>query len=455
MKILHLPLDSRPVHTSAVVMAAHNPASGHLLAQPDRRFLGNLTRRARPDVVEGLNQSADGVLMSVDTALYGGLVQARKSTMTPQATMMKTRGLLEMLWRHQDVPVVLSVVSPRVAVTVDNPGALALYEKITAAGDSVQTLEKLVTAQMNHYLKAQTRLMLVVELLAQAVAQTKHWRLAVYQEDCTPGGPQEAVRPLLRQLLAPLGTRGMVSLGADEMAFEGLGVLARHFFGGVPKTVRVLWSHEGAENIVPPFEDQPLGETLKTKMAFLGLSADEKATDALYLLAHPKPLDAMAGIRHWPKRPDWPEAETGIRRWFIADMFAANGGHPSLMRPLQRLMMADALGSYCGFNTASNRLGICLGLGRWGVGDPQGLLVSLNWRILEDIGYYSVVRPRAVQEAQARDAFIWRLGAHKKAMTMFINRELEKWTARTCLAPLPVELPWGRLFEIGPEGWEK
>lgn len=450
IKILHLPLDSRPIHTQAMILAVHDSSHGHLLAQPACRFLGNLTRRARPDVVNGLNQSADAVIMSVDTALYGGLVQARKSTMKPKEAVEKIRQLMAPLWRHRDIPVVLSLVSPRLAVTVDSPASLALHEKLTAPDCTRQTLEKFVEAQVKHYMKTQERLVAVVDQLVTLVAHTEHWRLAVYQEDCSPGGPQEAVRGLLHTMLAPLGHRGMVSLGADEMAFEGLGVLARHFFEDTPKTVRVLWSEEEGAARIPPFEDQPLGETLKIKMDFLGLSSNAKSGNALYLLTHPKPLDAMAGIRNWPSRPKWPETETRIQRWFVADMMAANGGHPSLMRPLQRMMMVDTLGSYCGFNTASNSLGICLGLGLWGaVGSPNSHLTSLNWRIMEDIGYNSVVRPLALKEAKARGAFIWRLAEQQKAMTQFINQELEKWAARTCLAYQPVELPWGRLFEIG------
>ena len=97
-KILLIPIDDRPICNQLPKQIAELE-KGILLHLPDKKFLGDLTKNA--DIEEILtwinNNTADVIILSLDTIAYGGLIPSRRSNDTYEVVKNRIDKLIEIL----------------------------------------------------------------------------------------------------------------------------------------------------------------------------------------------------------------------------------------------------------------------------------------------------------------------------------------------------------------------
>ncbi|MBE9566016.1 MAG: DUF4127 family protein, partial [Proteobacteria bacterium] len=151
----------------------------------------------------------------------------------------------------------------------------------------------------------------------------------------------------------------------------------------------------------------------------------------------------------------------------LADVAYCNGADPELMAGLKRTGAARHLAAYAGWNTSANTIGtvvsqLCLHvLGSAGAEAAGGADSShfLAARLLDDYGYQSCVRAKAVARAESTGADVHALGNDCQDSENYVSQQLQP-LAHSIYSDLlagrepppredlRVSLPWHRLFEL-------
>ena len=149
----------------------------------------------------------------------------------------------------------------------------------------------------------------------------------------------------------------------------------------------------------------------------------------------------------------------------LADAAYCNGADRELIAALGRTGAGRCLSSFAGWNTSANTIGtvvsqLCLAAGGGeGPGRPEAESSFLAARFIDDYGYQSVVRGRALARAAEMGADPYALGDAWPEMERYVAEELSPLAHEIHFdllagpgddAPGEVQasLPWRRLFEV-------
>ena len=265
--------------------------------------------------------------------------------------------------------------------------------------------------------------------LLEMAARGQITALRLTSDDTSPDGFPSRERAWLSGwpvlVGAALSEQVRMHPGADEVGSALLSHLLMARAGTMPRGF-VVYSHAGGEDLVAPYEDRPVRETVEGQIHACGGTLAESSFDCDLVLGVATPV---------PGRTAWqPEylADDRLARAAeytgfvatlahaqgqnipvaLADVAYPNGSDPLLM---ERLLMPHAtlnlarLAAYGAWNTAGNTLGVvvaqafCAGL----VGDNMDRSAAqqkfLAHRFLEDWAYQAVVR----RDAGAQAARVW------------------------------------------------
>ncbi len=278
-----------------------------------------------------------------------------------------------------------------------------------------------------------------------------------------------------------LSGRVLMHPGADEV---GSALLAKLLMERSEKTPRVfvVYSHAGGEQLVAPYEDRPVCETVEGQIRACGGTLAESFLDCDLVLGVATPVPGRNAYQpeyleedRVSRIPEYlgflaalADAQAQGASIALADVAYPNGSDPLLMSLLLEPARLDLarLAAYGAWNTAGNTLGVviaqafCAGLID---GDPNRAAAQqkfLAHRFLEDWAYQAVVRreardeaerlwgrrepnPDSAQEQAQLCAFIeTRLSEHLRALQ---GRGIG---VRLQIAPGSIRLPWRRTFEV-------
>lgn len=310
--------------------------------------------------------------------------------------------------------------------------------------------------------------------------------LLLTSDDTSAFGFPSRERDWLRgwpSLVGPaLAGRVQTHPGADEVGSALVAKLLNERQGFAPR-VWPLYAIDADREIVAPYEDRPVRETVEGQIRACGcvVADTPENSDVILGVATPSP-------RRTDYRPEFltedRQTRTGAYRDFLADLGGwRNQGRPVALADvaypngsdslLTELLLAETsplppggLCAYGAWNTAGNTLGVVVAQAACSlrVGDgadraaAQGLFLA--HRFLEDFGYQTVVRRLARAEAERR----W--GRREPApddegqqaeTCAFIEARLgeilERLQAQGVgaglkLSPGSVRLPWRRTFEV-------
>ncbi len=506
--LLLLPLDDRPccwawarrLATLAGGEVAFPPAS--LWSGLGQRLESGLNPQGealREWLARGAAQGRwEGMVISLDQLLYGGLVNSRAPG--PVEPILKLWA--EWAGRPQPTPLYLWGTVMRLAPTQRNAREVELASRLMEANSHLEgpppsgreleewlaswglPLEYWAQYCARRQRKAQVDRAIIERWLTTWGPDPQRPRdyLAWGLDDSKSRGLNIEEARLLASLLAPAAPKAQVGPGTDEAP---LLLLARHF--SAPSTLKVVWSHPQASQIVTLYEGQPLGEVLKSQARWAGVRLREEIIGEVNRL--PAPLEADARpyelwiYAPWREQGEALEQERAevrelaegssahFERWslaleralgegrsiVLADLAYANGGSRRLVEWLLREGRSQALIGYSAWNTAGNALGTALAWaalaqkGRRGPADPANRSLRSE-RLLDDYYYQSSVRSHLSR--QVGGSFLSLDPERQRELALICAQKLEAWAQKYVLElpsgrPLSIYWPWGRLFEVG------
>ena len=495
-----VPLDDRPCNRQFPGRLAELAACRLLL--PPRESLGWFTKPGDCDLVAAWLQDCDAerFVISLDMLCYGGLVASRSEVVAAEEAAARLETLRSLKQRRPDVTLFAFNVVTRLGTTVSSSADLEIHEQLRTYSQLVDRVERLGeeelrpqldtvvasldSAALSTYLAVRRRNHAINRAAIQLAAEGVVDYLVLAQEDAAPVGLHLPEQFALRGQAEEYRVVDKVAIypGADEV---GLVLTARQcaVAAGASPRIAIDYAAEAGANVVPRFEHQTLRETVESQIRASGarLAVPGEAEAMLFLHT---PVGEQVDASAAPAAGQAPtlalQAESVLERvraageagyaTGLADVAYCNGADPELMAGLKRTGAAHHLAAYAGWNTSANTIGtvvsqLCLHvLGSAGAEVAGGADSShfLAARLLDDYGYQSCVRAKAVARAESTGADPHALGNDCQDSENYVSQQLQPLAhiiysdllagrEPPPLESLRVSLPWRRLFELEVE----
>lgn len=490
-KIVTLPLDERPCNLDFPRLL-FDGASIHMVT-PER--LGEKKTPAQWEDVEAFLvrecRDADGLILSMDTLLYGGLLPSRLH-MLSRETVLARLSLIRRLRENNPSLLIYAfqcvMRCPRYSSADEEPdyygaygreihllGAARHRRQLGLCGEEeVRALESAVPeAYLQDYLNRRAFNLSFVSEALSLVKEGEIDLLVIPQDDSAPYGftaiDQQAVRARIREL--SLYERVLMYPGADEVGLTLASRMALHFAGLCPR-VYVKYAATGAPLVVPLYEDRPLGETVKYHLLAAGCRLASSLAEADMALALSCPGGEMREAAEQPStEPAYTVGRTLIELVLflrdcldagkvvsVADNAYANGGDLELMALLDAFGLLCRLDGYAGWNTSANTLGTAIAEAVHALleGRTPAHMDFLALRYVEDAGYCGLVRKVVTDTELARRGMDY-FDVHeprgevselvRKRLEDFVRERLPSVADRIRIEGC--RMPWSRMFEVG------
>lgn len=484
LTLVALPVDGRPAVREQVQMLLE--AGGCQGLMPPVADLGLMRQPAdRERLALWLREQApraQGLVISVDMLVYGGLVPSRFIPDALQDLQQRLQLLRELKAAAPERPLYAFAATMRISnnnvAEEEKPYWAEHGEQIWAwsfhADRHAQQHDpadlaraeaaraQIPAAIQQDYLATRNRNFAINQQLLTLVAEGVIDRLVLPQDDTAEYGFNIAERRALQAGIerAGLQKQVLVYAGADEV----MHTLCAHLVARLRREPPLkLWlscsDPQGLKDLRARYEDRPVLDSLASQLEAVGAERVEAIEDAdLVLGLHsagtaqgdwamrlklPSPLDSEQ-LQQWLRKlpADKPLA--------IADLAYANGADPSLIDAAAVHIGLPNLVGYAGWNTASNSLGSLLAqlvLARADLGSAANQRM-LSLRLLEDHLYQACLRQTLRDSID--EAALSPVELEAAASLLFIPAS-DAWLQAQGL-PWRVEqlwLPWQRSFEVG------
>ena len=357
-----LPMDDRPVNYDYPRYLAR--AAGWELLQPPREWLGNPWRASRhTDLVDWLVRTApqaDGIILSLDTLAYGGLIPSRTSA-EPTEAVLDRLGILRGLKaaRPQQLILASSVIlrisransseeeKPYWATCGSRMFRLSYLEHKAEVGDASpdeiveqeRTRAQIPTEVYYDYRHGRARNHAVNRAMVEWLAEGVFDYLLLPQDDTADYGWNIAEARSLQAFIRARGLTGRAITypGADEIGCLLMAGYACRRAGFAP-SVWPRYSGVTAPSVITAYEDRPIHELLRAHLAPLGGTvADSPQAADLTLFVNAPAKQQGNGDSQWLIQQDLPSVRsqlpTEFRAWF--DAFTSSEGFRATRREMQ------------------------------------------------------------------------------------------------------------------------
>lgn len=504
LTLILVPLDERPVNTRYPQMLGAIGGATVLLPEPAIGGKGRIPSD-RDAVASWLRATpADSALVSTDFLAFGNLINARISQDSAADALSHLRLLEELQPKCRVHAFSLITRVSNADDNVEEPEYWSQWgtkfyrfarlthqsergELSTDESRELEILRQTIPAEfMDDWLTRRLRNHTVNLGLIDMAARGAIESLLITSDDTSPYGFPSRERDWLRSWQSLFDNKLehclMMYPGADEVASVLVARMLNLNHGESP-AIYPLYSMPGEEEIVAPYEDRPLRETVvgQIKAARCRIADAPDYADIILgvatvsphrtdyrpeFLAADRETRSKAYAEFLQKLGDWQRQGRAVA---LADCAYPNGSDPLLA---ELLLDADSpldlgnLAAYGAWNTAGNTLGTVIAQASCALktGDDPGRhaaqRVFLAHRFVEDYGYQMVVR----REARAEAERLWSRRepaandpAEQSILCAFIERRLGEILVelQRCgvgeglrIASGTVRLPWNRTFEV-------
>lgn len=489
-KIVLLPLDERPCNYSfPAELFSHGDLEivrpeklGFKKKPADREQIRNFLERECTD--------ADGLVLSADMLLYGGLVPSRIHHDEEEKLGEWLTVLTDIRKKNPKLIVYAFQVimrCPSYSSSDEEPDYYEICgEQIHKTGEivhksrlgissrlGVQELMPQVPADaLDDYISRRQINRRMNERVLEYVERGEIDFLVIPQDDSAMYGyaamDQEVVYgEVLRR---GLSDRVVMYPGADEVGMTLVSRLLNRIHGRKPK-IYVKYASEKSKYMVPLYEGNSLAATVKSHVSAAGGQITESWENADLIVALTAPADHMQESVVQPSRLPEYRAERNLSELIdfikdrleegktvtVADNAYANGGELEFFRMLDRSGLLLLLDGYAGWNTSANTLGTALAEG------IDALLYQkkkqhrdfLIKRYLEDVGYCSVVRAAVAEKLQGTEWSYFDVREQRGVIAEMVAEGLRCFIKEECASIAEkiwlgdVYMPWKRMFETG------
>ena len=490
-KIVYLPLDERPCNA----MFVPKLFSGEQLNIVIPPKMGCKKTPAEWTDIQAFLQKecadADGLVMSMDMLLYGGLIPSRLHRLTKEEVEQRMTLISDLKKCNEKLLIYAFQCIMRCPSYPSSDEEPDYYEDFGAEIHMIGNIrhraslglceekeleplcEKVPQEYLDDYLNRRAFNMQfnlkALELLRDAVIDF----LIIPQDDSAPYGftalDQHVVRAKIAELR--LGARVLVYPGADELGLTLTSRMALHFAGLRPK-VYVKYAASGAPSVIPLYEDRPLGESIKYQLIAAGCRIATSLSEADFVMPVSCPGSVMREAAAQPVTDPNYAVERTLAEFilFIQDCLEegrivtlcdnayANGGDLELLAMLDQSELLDKLHGYAGWNTSANTLGTTIAEGVHALleGVTPAHKDFLAHRYVEDMGYCGKIRGKVVDQRLPEHGLDYFNARDQRGLVSGIVREeLEAFVKETMpsiaehIEITDVWMPWKRMFEVG------
>lgn len=486
--ILYVPQDDRPVDYEYTVSTAE--AAGYQVLTPPAQYLSGMNFHGSPDkLMAWVNANAgkaDAMVLSIDSLVYGGLVDSRKHNL-PMETLTARLEKVEALHKsHKNVPIyVFSTVmrspwaggkgvEPDYYLTMgsDIYQLASLQAKMDEEGlnpqernDWFAIMRRVPMEYLQDWYNRRRKNMSINYRLIDDARKGVFTYYSLGHDDNSVSTQSSLESKYLEMAGTGIPKTSFGSFpGADQLGLLLITRASNDFNNYHPK-ITVIYPLGGGEKTVPRYDGQAIGKTIASHVeAIGGTMVDNERPDLLLAVNTPLTTSTTesANFENFPimlqsTRDFLTQIEKAVNLDIpvsIVDMAFSNGSDNTLVYGLYQDKMMYRLAAYNGWNTASNSVGYGIAQGvlsKYMTADAHRDMLTTQY--LDNWAYQANVRDYIYRMQQKLEAGV---------VTQYyptLNEELQSRTkeqlqryASTYLGIDPktvdVTLPWQRLFEV-------
>lgn len=506
-----VPLDNRPC--TAVFPVRIAEIAGIDVVSPPQEVLGRFLEPGLPDAVldwlESVAPTVSAMVVSLEMALYGGLVASRLGEISLDVAYRRLDRLARIAVCNPTSKMLVSGAIMRISPTGCGSASAGREEMVRrfsvllakstqgiATAAELRELDDVKrqapVALIEDYLSARRRDH-AINLMSVALASIGVFDFCILgQDDAGEHGPHRAERQVLLDYARRLagvadGLPEFVRIhpGTDEL---NMVLLARYISTAQsvgdrcsrsPRISAVFVPDEG-RFAFPQLEEQSLGESVRSQIAAAGaIPVDDADSDIILLVHAPDPIGDMridhavkgaraqsSGCGHIDRRvfENLADSARNGKTVAVADVRTLNGADVQFAQALLDEFPLDKLAAYSGWNTAANTIGTALATAIAAWSNPDNWVPRARFlfeRLVDDYLYQSCARTAAepLLESEGMDILNFETAQHNRAELLAVGalrgqaeEVFEKYFTqigpeRCRLAKLSVCLPWDRLFE--------
>ena len=360
MRICFLPIDNRPVCYSLAKDIAELASSLELLI-PERKYLGDLTKSAD---IEALTEwiknieNADGIILALDTLVYGGLIPSRRSKETLEELLERTAEIKEIL-KSKNAKIYAFSSIMRISNNNFNEEEKEYWKDYgKKIFEYSYNLNKFGSAQtevpkeiLEDYLNTRKRNFEINKLYLEWQKEGLFDTLVFSKDDCAEFGLNVAEAKELEAL------GGFTKTGADEIP---LSLLSR----AIKKELKVFveYTEPDCKNLISNYEDVSIENSVKGQLELGGFEYTETKRNAdLILIVNNFREKQGELVMGWKTEPFNKGFTPPDKPFAIADVRFANGADNEFVKKLlPKLRENENFYGYSGWNTSANTLGSLL-----------------------------------------------------------------------------------------------
>lgn len=486
--ILYVPQDNRPVDYAYTVRTAEY--AGYTVITPPERYLSGANFQGSPEQlmmwVQNNASQADAMVLSIDSLVYGGLVDSRKHNLPMDVLVRRIEKVEDLHRQFPKKPIYAFSTVMRspwaggkgvepdyyLQVGSDIYQLASLQAKMdsdtltpTERNDWFSIMSRIPQEYLQDWFNRRNKNMSINYRLIDDARKGIFTYYSLGHDDNSVRTQSSLESKYLELAGKDIPKERFGSFpGADQLGLLLITRANNDFVGYHPK-VTIIYPLGGGEKTVPRYDGQAIGKTIKSHIeAIGGVVTDAEKPDLLLAVNTPLTTSTTesGNFENFPIMLDSTKAflsqmENAIGEGIpvsLVDMAFSNGSDNTLIYGLYKDKMLYRLAAYNGWNTASNSVGYGIAQGilsRYMT--PEAHRQMLTTQYLDNWAYQANVRDYVYRLEQKIES-----GTEQKRYPTVMG-ELQSRTkeqlqryAKTYLDVDPrtvdVTFPWNRLFEV-------
>ncbi|MGI6689557.1 MAG: DUF4127 family protein [Christensenellales bacterium] len=478
MKIVYLPLDSRPCNMRFPVQLLS--MAGLTCSIPDMDKMDHFRTPAlyadTKDFLLKEAADADALILAVDHLAFGSLLASREDHVPVQEALNRLQIIPELKRINPSLDIMAYSIIMRASTSTLSADDVAWHHLVTAYSQAsykatihpnAETIEeadslaaRIPARILKKYHDVRDRNHEVNKACIGFVRDGAVNRLLLLQEDAQPLGFHKLEQQKLLETIHAQGLAGRISLhnGADEG-----GCLCAARLAPKPMKLYVEPLGRSACDFVAKYEDRPFYENINSSCRFAGIDmVSLEEADKILCVLPPINEPQQDALYQNTQADNDQEANRALagrvldlmqygKPVGLLDVCFANGGSIGFMNALSEKMDVMALSGYAAWNTASNSLGTLLAQLQLGNDSHANQRFTVE-RLLDDLLYQGHVRNQLQNELKSAGEDTYAL-ADKECAERLLQIYMREAVQKSPVFkghPIAAEyrLPWPRTFEL-------
>lgn len=496
-KIIHIPLDERPCNYDFPYKMFNK--ENIKIVRPEKEDMGF---KKEPGEIRKIHKfllkeskDAYGLVISIDTLLFGGIVPSRSHFFEEKVLEERLKILEEVKTKNPNIVIYaydLIMRTPQYNDDEEEPdyyrySGRSIFEKGylmhkkelgIASKDELDRLEKIIIEPryLKDYLRRRninTNLTLkVVDFVDKGIIDF----LVIPQDDAAEFGWTAKDQIKVRTYIEKKNLQNKIYIypGADEVSSILFARIANKIYNKQPK-MYLKYPSITSGLIIPTLEDRYLDTSVKYQITAAGgvIVPSIKEADMVVFVNAPSNYMLPSSHQHVKHRGYTTQrnlvefvevmeyvVNTLNKPVALVDLGFDNGGDIELVKMLNKKNLLLKLASYASWNIPCNTLGtaIAFGVSYLLFGRTVEHQSFLMHRYLEDIGYCSHTRYYIRENIVAKYGYnIYFIGEQRGIIASIVKDEIEKFinnnltTLKGKYEIIDCYMPWVRTYEIGLE----